>query len=83
MDWSSVDYEPHDFGGATNPLQRISLQIPAGHGLAALPFVIRSEDGALRWRCCGAAGTGPARLARGSSARRVQAGVQAPHGQQV
>ena len=46
VDWHAVDFDPTDFDGAYNPLQRIKLQLPAGHGLAAIPFVIRSEDGA-------------------------------------
>lgn len=45
LDWNKVDYEPEDFGGSTHPLQRIRLEIPSGHQLAALTFVIRSEDG--------------------------------------
>ena len=36
---------PMDFGGSTHPLQRIGLELPRGHGMAALTFVIRSEDG--------------------------------------
>lgn len=48
LDWRQVDYEPEDFGGSTHPLQRIRLEIPSGHQLAALTFVIRSEDGERR-----------------------------------
>ncbi|KAL4448876.1 hypothetical protein ABPG77_007593 [Micractinium sp. CCAP 211/92] len=50
LDWNKVDYEPEDFGGSTHPLQRIRLEIPSGHQLAALTFVIRSEDGTMWWR---------------------------------
>lgn len=49
VDWSSVDFEPEDFDGEDNPLQRIRLQLPRGHGLAAIPFVLRSEDGGWGW----------------------------------
>lgn len=45
LDWNQVDYEPQDFGGSRHPLQRLRLHLPAGHHLAALTFVIRSEDG--------------------------------------
>ena len=45
VDWSTVDFTPMDFGGSTHPLQRIGLELPRGHGMAALTFVIRSEDG--------------------------------------
>lgn len=48
LDWDQVDYEPEDFGGSTHPLQRIRLQIPSGHNLSAVTFVIRSEDGERR-----------------------------------
>lgn len=41
-----TDEECHvEIGGAVVPLQRISVDLPPGHGLAALTFVIRSEDG--------------------------------------
>lgn len=32
-------------GGAKVPLQRVTLQLPSGHGLNGLAFVVRSEDG--------------------------------------
>eukprot|EP00887_Chlorella_sp_A99_P007269 scaffold2.g7269.t1 len=32
------------------PIQRTTLQLPRGHGLAALTFVIRSTDGTAWWR---------------------------------
>lgn len=50
LDWDQVDYEPEDFGGSRHPLQRVKLVIPPGHGLAALTFVMRSEDGTRWWR---------------------------------
>jgi alpha-glucan,water dikinase len=38
------------FGGAAVPLQRAELRLPAGHGLAALCFVLRSADGTRWWK---------------------------------
>lgn len=69
MDWSSLDFEPSDFGGAIDPLRRINLQLPKGHGLAALTFVIRSEDGDNWWRDNGSNFTIPV---PGSRARQAK-----------
>jgi hypothetical protein len=38
-----------EFGGAKVPLQRLALQLPAGHGLSGVTFVVRSADGE-RWQ---------------------------------
>ena len=46
MDWAGIDFDPSDFGGETNPLQRISLTLPPNHGMVAFTFVLRSADGA-------------------------------------
>jgi hypothetical protein len=46
VDWSSLDYEPSDFDGASDPLLRVSMRLPADHKLTALTFVVRSQDGA-------------------------------------
>ncbi|PRW33076.1 alpha-glucan water chloroplastic [Chlorella sorokiniana] len=64
VDWNSVDFDPVDFDGDNNPLQRISLTLPHGHGLAAIPFVIRSEDGNQWWRDGGSDFTVPVPGAR-------------------
>lgn len=45
VDWSSLDYEPSDFDGASDPLLRVSMRLPADHKLTALTFVVRSQDG--------------------------------------
>lgn len=37
-----------EFGGAKVPLQRLVLQLPAGHGLSGVTFVVRSADGERR-----------------------------------
>ena len=34
-----------EIGGSVVPLQRTAVQLPRGHDLTALTFVIRSEDG--------------------------------------
>lgn len=38
---------PLPLQGRLIPLQRATLQLPGGHGLGALTFVLRSEDGEL------------------------------------
>lgn len=44
------DEECHvEIGGAIVPLQRVSVELPKGHGLNALTFVLRSEDGTRWW----------------------------------
>ncbi|KAI3430517.1 hypothetical protein D9Q98_005110 [Chlorella vulgaris] len=50
VDWSSLDYEPSDFDGASDPLLRVSMRLPADHKLTALTFVVRSQDGDSWWR---------------------------------
>lgn len=37
-------------GGAKVPLQRISIQLPASHGLVGLQFVVRSDDSTRWWK---------------------------------
>lgn len=38
-----------EIGGALVPLQRVSINLPKAHGLNALTFVLRSEDGTRWW----------------------------------
>ncbi|KAL4422809.1 hypothetical protein ABPG75_009006 [Micractinium tetrahymenae] len=76
LDWNEVDYEPEDFGGSTHPLQRIKLHIPSGHQLAALTFVIRSEDGTMWWRDGGGNFTIPVPGARARKDRDQSQGFE-------
>lgn len=39
-----------EIGGNKVQLQRITLQIPAGHDLSGLVFVVRSADSTMWWR---------------------------------